>query len=66
MDATERARRSDALFYDGITSRRILCDMIARLEDELQQERGKRAYWYALVQDIERDMRAAIDKQNGK
>lgn len=35
MNDTERARRSDALFYDGITGRRMLCDMIARLEDEL-------------------------------
>lgn len=32
MNATERARRSDSLHYDNV-SRRKLCDMVARLED---------------------------------
>lgn len=32
MNATERGRRSDSLHY-GETSRRDLCDMVARLED---------------------------------
>ena len=39
MNATERGRRSDSLHY-GETSRRELCDMIARLED--RQERLER------------------------
>lgn len=33
MTPTEKARRSDSLHYDNV-SRRALCDMIARLEDE--------------------------------
>lgn len=32
MGATERARRSDALYYSS-ESRRTLCDMVARLEE---------------------------------
>lgn len=37
--ATERARRSDEL-YQAEVSRRHLCDMIARLEEELEDLSG--------------------------
>ena len=39
--ATEEARRSDALYYSN-TSRRELCNMVARLESEteLPKKRG--------------------------
>lgn len=32
MNATDKARRSDSLYYDNV-SRRALCDLIANLED---------------------------------
>ena len=35
--ATEEARRSDALYYSH-TSRRELCNMVARMEEELRHE----------------------------
>lgn len=38
MNTTEKARRSDALYYDNI-SRRELCNLIANLEDERGQLR---------------------------
>ena len=40
-EATERARRSDSLYY-GNVSRRELCNMVARLENEagLLKKRG--------------------------
>ena len=45
MDATGRARRSDALFYDGVTMhRRDLCDLVALREsrvEELEAENEK-------------------------
>lgn len=40
MDATWRGRRSDAL-YQGRMSKRELCDMIARLEDEAKEMAGR-------------------------
>ena len=39
MNATERGRRSDALYYDNI-SRRDLCDMIANLESDLAESKA--------------------------
>lgn len=42
MNATERARRSDALYYDNI-SRRELCDRIANLESDLEDSKAKNA-----------------------
>lgn len=42
MNATERARRSDSLYYDTyVTSRRALCDMIANLESDLGESRAE-------------------------
>lgn len=44
MNATEKGRRSDALYYDnGNVTRRNLCDMIANMEAErarLRREAG--------------------------
>lgn len=40
MNATERGRRSDSLYYDNV-SRRELCDKIAFLEADLREERKK-------------------------
>ena len=42
MNATERGRRSDALYYDNI-SRRELCDMIAHLESVLAESKAENA-----------------------
>lgn len=37
MNATEKGRRSDALYYDTtVTNRRSLCDMIVNLESDLE------------------------------
>ena len=45
MNATERARRSDALYYDNI-SRRELCDMIAHLESDLAESKAENTSWH--------------------
>lgn len=50
MNATERARRSDALYYDNI-SRRGLCDRIANLESDLEDSKAKNAKLRELVRD---------------
>ena len=51
MNATERARRSDALYYDNI-SRRELCDRIANLESDLEDSKAKNAKLRELVADM--------------
>ena len=44
MNATERARRSDSLYYDTqVTNRRALCDMIANLESVLAESKAENA-----------------------
>lgn len=48
MNATERARRSDALYYDNI-SRRELCDRIANIESDLEDSKAKNAKLRELV-----------------
>lgn len=50
MNATERGRRSDALYYDNI-SRRELCDMIAHLESDLAESKAENAKLRELVRD---------------
>ena len=42
MNATQRARRSDALFSDHAYHRRTLCDRIAWLESELEGRTARR------------------------
>lgn len=40
MTPTEKARRSDALYFDTkVTNRRALCDMIANLEGDMEELR---------------------------
>lgn len=51
MNATERARRSDALYYDNI-SRRELCDMIAHLESDLAESKAENAKLRELAADM--------------
>lgn len=51
MNATERARRSDALYYDNI-SRRELCDRIANLESDLTESKAENAKLRELVADM--------------
>ena len=53
MNATERGRRSDALYYDNI-SRRELCDMITHLESDLAESKAENAKLRELVRDYER------------
>ena len=44
MTATERARRSDSLYYDTATThRRALCDRIANLESDLKESKARNA-----------------------
>ena len=61
MNATERARRSDSLYYDTqVTNRRALCDMIAHLESDLAESKAENAKLSELV----RDMYACISHAN--
>lgn len=44
MTATERAKRSDALYYETVSvNRRALCDMIANREADLEDARAENA-----------------------
>lgn len=44
MTATERAKRSDALYYETVSvTRRVLCDMIANREADLEDVRAENA-----------------------
>ena len=60
MTPTERARRSDALYYDTeSTSRRCLCDMIANRESDLEELRAefdKMDKWHSA------ELQAAMDE----
>lgn len=41
MTATERAKRSDALYYETVSvTRRVLCDMIANRESDIDDLRN--------------------------
>lgn len=41
MTATERAKRSDALYYETVSvNRRVLCDMVANREADLEDLRN--------------------------
>jgi len=53
MNATERARRSDSLYYDTqVTNRRALCDMIANLESELAESKAENVTLRELCADM--------------
>ena len=44
MTATERAKRSDALYYETVSvNRRVLCDMIANRESDLEDALAENA-----------------------
>lgn len=44
MTATERAKRSDALYYETVSvTRRVLCDMIANREADLEDAKAESA-----------------------
>ena len=50
MNATEKGRRSDALYYDNVT-RRNLCDRIANLESDLIESKAENAKLRELLRD---------------
>lgn len=44
MTATERAKRSDSLYYETVSvNRRVLCDMVANREADLEDARAENA-----------------------
>ena len=44
MTATEKAKRSDALYYETVSvNRRVLCDMIANREADLEDAKAENA-----------------------
>lgn len=44
MTATERAKRSDALYYETVSvTRRVLCDMVVHREADLEDARAENA-----------------------
>lgn len=44
MTATERAKRLDALYYETVSvNRRVLCDMVANREADLEDARAENA-----------------------
>ena len=54
MTATERAKRSDALYYETFSvTRRVLCDMIANREADLEDARAENAKLRELVSGLE-------------
>ena len=53
MTATERAKRSDALYYETVSvTRRVLCDMIANREADLEDARAENAKLRELVRHM--------------
>lgn len=52
MTATERAKRSDALYYETFSvTRRVLCDMIANREADLEDAQAENAKLRELATD---------------
>ena len=50
MTATERAKRSDALYYETVSvTRRVLCDMVANREADLGELKAENAKLRELV-----------------
>ena len=56
MTPTQMARRSDALYADGTCgmTRRVLCDMVAQRESDLEDAMAENAKLRELVRDYER------------
>ena len=55
MTPTEKARRSDAL-HQGPDTRRVLCDMIANRESDLEELRAENAKLRELVKSMYYDL----------
>ena len=70
MTPTERAKRSDALYYETVSvTRRVLCDMIANREADLEDARAENAKMRESVRRLmtqrdERLARAETDNAN--
>ena len=65
MTATEKAKRSDALYYETVSvTRRVLCDMIANREADLEDARAENAKLrdgaYAMRQLYEDELKHAL------
>lgn len=54
MNATERARRSDSLYFDNV-SRRELCDKVAFLESDMEDIKKERTASPIVVSDKDTD-----------
>ena len=60
---TERARRSDALYYDTESvARRCLCDMIANRESDLEDARAENAKLRGQYEAVIDDYRSEVAK----
>lgn len=65
MTATERAKRSDSLYYETVSvTRRVLCDMIANREADLEDARADNAKLRELVEDMHAALQAFCDAQD--
>lgn len=63
MTPTERAKRSDALYYETVSvNRRVLCDMVANREADLEDAQAKNAKLRELVADAMAALRVAEDE----
>ena len=63
MTPTEKARRSDALYYETVSvTRRVLCDAIANREADLEDARAENARLRESVRRLmtQRDERLAV------
>lgn len=68
MTATDRGRRSDALYYDNVgMQRRRLCDMVANLESDNAELREERDMYRDLVGMMDHpDLNAQLQAENDK
>ena len=62
MTPTQIARRSDALYADGTCgmTRRVLCDMVAQKEADLEDAREEYAKLRELVKDFDKCLTEAV------
>jgi len=62
MTPTQIARRSDALYADGTCgmTRRVLCDMVAQRESDLEDARAENAKLRELVRNLRRVIPADV------
>lgn len=62
-DATKRARRSDSLYYSGMT-RRGLCDRISILESELDVQKQREEYWHSVAEVLGGTCEAVLKRRH--